>query len=345
MLVSSPKRSLPLWLGVIALLGPLQNSLAWGQGPQPGTGHYADIWCDVRLQNNTPGPGGILVSLENQTGAEVTRAMTDARGRVEFRSVDPNVYVIKISASGYQPSSQKVDLTFSPNARVMLTLIPIPGATGSDEAENSRPGGTVSAKGPFNGTAQAEMKEGERLLFQEKKFEESLPHFKKMIKAEPSYVNGYVLLGTALMNLNRYPEAESAFRDGVKHNEKDFSSRFALGVCLNQQGQFDQAEKPLLVSLELNPNAAEAHYEISRSYLGMNKWEMAEPHALAAVKLQPTFAPGHIALGNVYLKQKKNQEALSEFQSYLKLDPNGQFATPARALVSKISGALGKSAQ
>ena len=339
--VSSPMRKLGESAPGVLLVTLFLSCSAWSQ--IGATGHLADVRGDLRLPNNTPGPAGILISLENATGAEVTRVMTDARGRFELSNLDPAVYVVKIIQSGYQPTAEKVDLTISPNAHIMLTLVPIPGGIGSEEG--SRRGGTVSAKGPFNETAQAEMKEGERLLFNEKKPEKSLPHFKKMIKAEPTYVNGYVLLGTALMSLNRYSEAESAFRDGVKRDEKDFSSRFALGVCLNQEGQFDQAEKPLLASIGLNPNAAEAHYEISRTYLGLNKWEKAEPHALAAVKLQPTFAPGHIALGNIYLKQKKNQEALGEFQSYLKLDPNGQFATPARVMVSKISGALEKSAK
>jgi tetratricopeptide (TPR) repeat protein len=340
MLVSSPVREIDKSWARVILLVLLLSSLGWSQ-ITPGRGHLADLRGDLRLPNNTPGPSGILIVLENATGSEVTRVMTDANGRFEFQQLDPAFYVVKVGQSGYQPSAQKLDLTFSPSTRIMLMLIPIPGSMGAEDA--SRPGGTVSAKGPFTETAQSEMKEGQRLLFQEKKPEESLPHFKKMIKAEPTFVNGYVLLGTALMSLNRYAEAESAFRDGVKRDEKDFSSRFFLGVCLNQQGQFAQAEKPLLTSLEINPDAAEAHYEISRTYLALSKWEMAEPHALAAVKLQPTFAPAHIALGNIYLRQRKNQEALGEFESYLKLDPNGQFATPARAMVSKISSASGSS--
>ena len=345
MLVSPPMSNFAGKVPAVAMAAVLLTTLSWSQQPRSNIGHSADIRVDLRLPNNATGPEGILVSLESETGVEVTRAMSDAHGRVEFRSVDPNAYVIRITASGYQPSSQKVDVNFSPSAHIMLTLIRIPGSMGSEDAENSRPGGTVSAKGPFTETAQTEMKEGQRLLFEEKKPEESVPHFKKMIKAEPSYINGYILLGTALMSLSRYSEAESAFRDGVKRDAKNFSSQFALGVCLNQQNQFAQAEKPLLASLGINPKAAEAHYEISRTYLALNKWEMAEPHAVAAVKLQPTFAPGHIALGNIYLKQRKNQDALGEFESYLKLDPNGQFATPARAMVSKINSASGSSPQ
>ncbi len=341
MQLSPPARNVPSEIVIVPLLLVLAMTSAWGQLSGPTS---ADIRGDVRLPNNTPGPTGILVELDNATGSEVTRVMSDAQGRVEFSGLGLAVYTLKIATDGYQPSTQRVDVTYSPHAHVTLTLVRIPGSTGSDE-DNSRPGGTVSAQGPFTETAQTEMKEGQRLLFVEKKPEESLPHFKKMIKAEPNYVNGYVLLGTAFMSLSRYPEAESAFRDGVKRDEKNFSSQFALGVCLNQQGQFAQAEKPLLASLALKPDAAEAHYEISRTYLGLNKWEMAEPHALAAVKLQPTFAPGHIALANIYLKRRKNQEALDEFESYLKLDPNGQFATPARAMVSKISSAAGSSAR
>ena len=87
----------------------------------------------------------------------------------------------------------------------------------------------------------------------------SLLYFEQLNKKNPEYVSGWLLRGTALMALNRSPEAEGAFREAATRQPDLYSAEFGLGVSLNEQGHFDKAIAPLKKCVELAPASAEAH--------------------------------------------------------------------------------------
>lgn len=76
----------------------------------------------------------------------------------------------------------------------------------------------------------------------------------------------------------------------------------------------------------------EAHYRplLEKSYL----------HAKRALQLKPDLAAAHLLKGNLLFKARRAQDALPEFEEYVRLDPNGEFANQTRALVQKIKTAL-----
>ena len=55
-----------------------------------------------------------------------------------------------------------------------------------------------------------------------------------------------------------------------------------------------------------------------------------------AVKLQPDYSATHFALAEVAQKMKKKDEAVAEYQAYLKLDPDGEKAQAARRALEQI---------
>jgi len=48
-------------------------------------------------------------------------------------------------------------------------------------------------------------------------------------------------------------------------------------------------------------------------------------------------AGAHLLKGNLLLRAGRAADALTAFNEYLRLEPNGAFATQTRALVEKIS--------
>jgi tetratricopeptide (TPR) repeat protein len=79
---------------------------------------------------------------------------------------------------------------------------------------------------------------------------------------------------------------------------------------------------------------------LGRDYYTLNRFPEAETQARKALELQPEFAEAHLLLGNVLLRLRNGPEALTEFQSYLRLAPNGPFAGAAAELVKKLEAAL-----
>jgi Tfp pilus assembly protein PilF len=56
-----------------------------------------------------------------------------------------------------------------------------------------------------------------------------------------------------------------------------------------------------------------------------------------AVKIQPEYSATHFALAQVAEKMKKKDEAIAEYQTYLKLDPDGEKAKDAQKALAELN--------
>ncbi len=63
-----------------------------------------------------------------------------------------------------------------------------------------------------------------------------------------------------------------------------------------------------------------------------------------ALQLKPDFGDAHLLKGNLLLRAERAQDALAEFEAYLSIEPNGEFADQTRPVVAKIKRALASQA-
>lgn len=302
-----------------------------------------------------PAPQGVLVYLDRSRGrdtsfvngsGELGNTMTDSRGRFSFTAIDAGqehpeakLYIVTARYPGYRSATQIVDLTASPIGFANLELK----RDTSKDAPNvpaGGPGATVSAKQPASPKAQEQLAKAEELLIQKHDPKESVKEFKKLLEIDPDYGPGYVLLGTAYLQLQEWPDARNAFEKATKLEPKDPNAFLGMGLALNEEKEFNAALKPLQQSLQLRPDSAEAHYETGKSLWALGKWQEAEPHARKALMLNKDFAEGHILMGNIYLRHRDANSALTEFREYLKREPQGRYAEQVKEMVAKIEKAL-----
>jgi Tfp pilus assembly protein PilF len=55
-----------------------------------------------------------------------------------------------------------------------------------------------------------------------------------------------------------------------------------------------------------------------------------------AVQIQPDYSTAHFALAQVAQKLKNKDEAIAEFKTYLKLDPNGEKMKEAQKALDEL---------
>ncbi len=281
-----------------------------------------------------------MVVLESIRGGVVSQAQTDSQGKFAFPQIDQDVYIVTVRHPGYRETSERIDLTMVPTANVIIDLQPLP-----REGPPPRPGGeagfpVTAEELAAPEEAKTEFEKGRKLLFEDKQPGESIPHFQKAIKMHSPYASAYAFLGVAQMDLHKWKDAETALGKAIELNNKLATAHLALGACLNMQGNYAAAEKPLLRGLELTPETPDGHYELGRAYWALGRWQDAEPHARKALELRSDFAAAHLLMGNVLLRKRDAPAALQEFREYLRLEPNGPFAPPTRAVVAKIEQAL-----
>jgi Tfp pilus assembly protein PilF len=335
-------------LATVLSAAPLQSQRS-GQQPQAVS---AELHGQVRIHNQ-PAPQGILVLLDAAPGmqndlvgsGQMSRTMTDSAGRFVFDHVvvvqgQQEKFLVTIRTPGYRTATYVVDFGSSPRAFVNIDLQ----REIRSDALNIPPGGpadSISAKQPASGRAQEELARGQELLIEKHDPKSSIKNFKKVIEIEPQYSPVYVLLGAAYMQVREWGDAKLAFEKGTKLEPGNASAFLGIGAALNQQQDFSGAIKPLSRSLELNANSAEAHYELGRSFWGLQKWQDAEPHARKSLEINKEFAPAHVLMGNIYLRRRDANSALKEFQEYIRLDAQGEYAAAVHEMIDKIQKALG----
>jgi Tfp pilus assembly protein PilF len=75
---------------------------------------------------------------------------------------------------------------------------------------------------------------------------------------------------------------------------------------------------------------------VAKFYMHDENYQGAYLRAKDAVKVQPEYSAAHFALAEIAQKMKKKDEAIAEFQTYLKLDPDGEKAKYAKKALAEL---------
>lgn len=311
------------------------------------------ITGQVRFEDKVA-PQGVLVLLDiapdretAPAGAgEVARTMTDSSGRFVFEHLElvgngggRELFAVTARYAGFQDAVQVVDLSFTPRGFAQITL---QRKTSPASTASAPPGSFLSARQPASAQAQEALAKGQALLIEKHDPQSSIESLKKLVKLDPKYGPGYLLLGTAYMQTQSWLEAQSAFEKAAKVEPGNAEAYLGVGAALNAQQDFAGAQRVLQQSLELNPGSAQAQFELSKSLWAMGRWQEAEPHARRAIEIDKNFPMSHIIMGNIYLRHRDARSALAEFQEYLRLDPEGQQSGAVKEMATKIQKALGQ---
>ena len=316
-------RSLSLSLLVVALAGPCWAGFIRGQ---------------IRYENQRPADH-VIVRLRSDMVAYQTETSTDIQGKFDFDGLPLTTFHLTIEGQGFIPYSNVIDISMSKMAYELITLrldkdpdakaVPPEGPKSSLDAR-------VAQIPP---AARNEFDLGKKSMAAQDA-PGSIEHFEKAIALYPNYAEAYQLLGVVYLDLIKFPEAELALQKAVEIEPNLSTAHFALGICRNQMAKYAEAETALAKGLELDPNSADGHYHIAEAYWNLGRWEDSEPHARKALALQPDMAPAHVLLGNSMLRKRDAPGALKEFQEYLKLTPQGEFAPATRAVVERLEKGL-----
>ena len=300
-----------------------------------------EINVQVRTADGKPAPPGVRLALELAEGGPVEDSTTQAGGRCHFVPPTTGSYVVRLKEPGYKSSFGRVDLISTPKGYVALTMQPIPGAK-ELEAPKDATGGSVSAADlavPDN--AKKEFEAGQKAL-DAKNFDSGIGHLKKATDLYPNFPQAYATLGAAYLEQKKYKEAQEALEKAVQLDPKAAGAYIELGATLNQLKDYPSAVTALTKGLDLNADAPAGNYELAKAYMAQQQWQNAERPLRKVIAAQPDMAGAHVMLGNVLLKKGDGPGALNEFQTYLKLDPNGPMAPGVREIIPKIEAALAK---
>lgn len=82
---------------------------------------------------------------------------------------------------------------------------------------------------------------------------------------------------------------------------------------------------------------------LGRLYYELGNLAKAAPQVGTALQLDPKLARGYLLAGNILLRAHQTQNAIVEFEEYLRLEPKGEFSERAKETVRKLKRALRQS--
>ena len=302
-----------------------------------------EIHGQVRFAEGGAPAANVVVRLESyDAGGSISEAFTDRLGKFRFTGIPPAQYSIRVRQSGYRDAQQSVDMTTTTSGLVLLQLMR--DTSGPSPASST---GSINANVPA--AAQKEFDKGVAALADggKDKTAFAVRCFEKAVSIYPKFVEARLKLGTALMDLEQWDKAEQALLATIEAEPKASNALFALSEIYLRQNKLAEAEKVLVQGLALQDQSYHGHLNLARVYWERARTEkdlvQAKPaleksydEVKRALALKPDLAGAHLLKGNLLLRVSRTADALVEFGEYLRLEPNGAFATETRALMEKI---------
>jgi tetratricopeptide (TPR) repeat protein len=327
-----------LYLLALALLLTFAPNLVFAQNDtdQSLPGGSFEISGQVSSPDGRKPIQFVSVRLE-RGGSLVDQRTTDNTGRFRFSRLSPGNYFISASAPGFKVAPQQVDINRSiPRIHLLLQLIPE-----EETFRKRRPSaaGVVNANVPEK--ARREFEKGSTALA-DNKIEESILHLERAIILHADYYEAQELLATAYMKQENWEKASLVLHRALEIDPKAVTAMISLGEVFRRQKKYDEGEKLLQNALAMDDKSWLGHYTLGRIYWEKKDLINAGKQIAFTLQLAPGFADARLLAGNIFVRAHLPENAIVEYEEYLRLDPKGQFAGEIRELVQKLKSMIAK---
>jgi tetratricopeptide (TPR) repeat protein len=93
---------------------------------------------------------------------------------------------------------------------------------------------------------------------------------------------------------------------------------------------------PKVKKVQTDDERVDEDIYVAKFYMNDENYQGAYLRAKDAITVQPDYSLGHFTLAQVLQKMKKKDEAIAEYQLYLKLDPDGEKAKAAKQALAEL---------
>jgi len=177
------------------------------------------------------------------------------------------------------------------------------------------------------------------------KYDEAIAGFSKAAETQPTCFACFYNIGYAHAQKKEYDEAETNYKKAIEL-KADYADAYAgLASIYNAQRKFDQAAAASAKASELSstlgaPGGASGGADalFNQGVVLWNGGKIADAKKAweGAIQANPNHAEAHYQLGMAMVNEGNLAGATSEFETYLKLAPDGPNAATAKGLVAQL---------
>lgn len=281
---------------------------------------------------------GRVVDAQGQPleGAKITIEYVGALSRRHETKTDKkgNFVQIGLQSGSYRVTASKDNMSQSFEARVRIgvmaevnfVLAPGTAAGMSKEEAAARKAKFEAAEKTFNEAVA---------LSQAGQDDDAIAKFTEVnAQIENKCAECLVNVGAIHTKNKRYDEAEKAYKAALEVNPEQSDAFNGLANVYNAQKKFDEAAKMSGEAAKLvaakGGGSASAVFNQGVSLWNAGKIQEAKTQFEEALKLDPNYADAHFLLGKAHINLGQLKEAALEFETYLRLAPDGPNAKEAQ---------------
>jgi Tfp pilus assembly protein PilF len=291
----------------------------------------ARVAGQVTTSNGKTIPFGVNVELQAPGGQTAGKQPADSSGHFKFDYVPKKDYTLLVTADGYQPATQDVDLRYGDQLFVTIRLTPLDHKLKEDR-------GTVTSVEDLKVPAHAKRQyiKGDR-AFKAQNYSAAKRFFEQAVQEYPCYAQAQLELATVLITTKQTAHAETALKKAIQCVPTYLDAYVELSQLFNAEKRYDETSKLLQPAIEHSPDTWQLRYQMGVAHYGMKQYETAERDFLVVRSLNRT-PPSilRIKLADVYLKKSDFSKAYAEMQSYLREQPDGRFAPKIKTVIQKM---------
>ena len=144
----------------------------------------------------------------------------------------------------------------------------------------------------------------------------------EMNRNHPNEAIGWKVLGAALTQMGRAPEALAAMQKALQLVPLDAEARLNLGVVLTRLGRLVEAVAHYRQAIAIHPDYAEAHCSLGNALAIQKDFAGAEASYRKAIAIKPDVADSHNNLGNVQYYRGNLNDAVASYRKAIALAPD-----------------------
>ncbi|MCK4809470.1 MAG: fused MFS/spermidine synthase [Candidatus Omnitrophica bacterium] len=164
------------------------------------------------------------------------------------------------------------------------------------------------------------------LMLSQKKYKQAINFYKKALKINPDYAEGYSNIGAALARQDKLDEAVLEYTKALEINPDFAEANYSMGNILLLQGKVKQAESYFKKVLEVDPKYAEVYFSLGNIFLEQKNFDKAIEHYAKAIRIESGFAQAYNNLGRALLGQGRIEGAIECYRQALKIKPDFEAA-------------------
>ena len=173
------------------------------------------------------------------------------------------------------------------------------------------------------------------LMLSHEKYNQAISFYKKALKINPDYAEGYSNIGAVLARQDKLDEAVLEYKKALEINPDFAEAKYGMGNILLLQGKDKQAEAYFKKVLEVDPKYAEVYFSLGNIFLKQKNFDKAVKHYAKAIRIESGFAQAYNNLGKALLGQGRIKGAIECYRQSLKIKPD--FIEAKRNLESVIA--------